>query len=59
VPFRFDDIFRVRWRIAALAFAGPTTTHCSTADIEVRVQRNADELTRFHLDDTSAVFIIE
>jgi predicted nuclease of predicted toxin-antitoxin system len=33
--------------------------NCSTADIEVRLRRNADELTRFHLDDTSAVFIIE
>jgi predicted nuclease of predicted toxin-antitoxin system len=33
--------------------------NCSTADIEVRLRRNADELTRFYLDSTSAVFIIE
>ena len=33
--------------------------NCSTADIETRVRRNADELTAFHLDGTAAVFIIE
>jgi predicted nuclease of predicted toxin-antitoxin system len=33
--------------------------NCSTADIEARLRRNADELTAFHLDGTSAVFIIE
>jgi predicted nuclease of predicted toxin-antitoxin system len=33
--------------------------NCSTADIEARLRRNVDELTRFHLDETSAVFIIE
>jgi predicted nuclease of predicted toxin-antitoxin system len=33
--------------------------NCSTAEIEARLRRYADELTRFHLDDTSAVFIIE
>jgi len=33
--------------------------NCSTADIEARLRRNADELARFHLDGTSAVFIIE
>jgi predicted nuclease of predicted toxin-antitoxin system len=33
--------------------------NCSTADIEGRLRTNAEELTRFHLDDTSAVFIIE
>ena len=33
--------------------------NCTTAEIEARLRRYADELTRFHLDDTSAVFIIE
>jgi predicted nuclease of predicted toxin-antitoxin system len=33
--------------------------NCSTADIEARLRRNVDELARFHLDETSAVFIIE
>jgi predicted nuclease of predicted toxin-antitoxin system len=33
--------------------------NCSTADIEARLRRYGDELARFHLDDKSAVFIIE
>jgi predicted nuclease of predicted toxin-antitoxin system len=33
--------------------------NCSTADIEARVRRNADESTAFHPDGTVAVCIIE
>ena len=33
--------------------------NCTTADIEARLCGNARELTRFLLDDGSAVFIIE
>jgi predicted nuclease of predicted toxin-antitoxin system len=33
--------------------------NCTAADIEARLRSNASELTRFLVDDASAVFIID
>jgi predicted nuclease of predicted toxin-antitoxin system len=48
----------------ALADVFPGSMHVrdlglAHADDEARLRRNLDELARFHLDETSAVFIIE